>query len=82
MSLAGVLRALILDGIGKGMLYTGESYQVIMYKIRPFLITFTIDGIALRLGIWSILWTAYRGLGSQLERKKRIETNSEILEVN
>jgi hypothetical protein len=34
------------------------------------------------LGIWSILWTAYRGLGSQLESKKRIETNSEMLEVN
>jgi nitric oxide reductase subunit B len=82
VSLAVFLIALICAGIGKGILYTGEPYQVIMYNIRPFLLTFTIAGIALMLGIWSILWTAYRGLGSQLESKKRIETNSEMLEVN
>ena len=82
VSLAVFLIALIFAGIGKGVLYTGEPYQVIMYNIRPFLLTFSIAGIALMIGIWAILWTAYRGLGSKLESNKRIETNSEILEVN
>ena len=79
ISLAIFLIALIVAGIGKGVFYSGEPYQVIMYNIRPFLMTFTIAGVTLMLGIWAILWLAYRSMGKQIQQLK-IQSANEIIE--
>jgi len=80
ISLAIFLIALIMAGIGKGVFYSGEPYQVIMYNIRPFLMTFTIAGVTLMLGIWAILWLAYRSMGKQIRQQSEIQSQNAIIE--
>ncbi len=63
VSLAVFFVALILAGIGKGV-YAGGSFQEMMLQIRPFLLLFTISGVTLMLGIWIVLWNAYRLIGT------------------
>jgi cbb3-type cytochrome oxidase subunit 1 len=63
ISLAVFLIALILAGIGKGVLYTDMPFQAMMFNIRPFLVVFTLAGITLMLGLWIILWHAYQNIG-------------------
>ena len=63
ISLAVFLIALICAGLGKGIFYTDMPFQAMMFNIRPFLVTFTLAGIALMLGLWVILWQAFNKLG-------------------
>jgi nitric oxide reductase subunit B len=63
ISLAIFLVALILAGIGKGLLYTDMPFQAMMFNIRPFLVVFTLAGITLMLGLWIVLWRAYQSIG-------------------
>lgn len=65
ISLAVFFGALVLAGLGKG-LYTGASFQDMMLQIRPFLVVFAVSGISLMLGIWIVLWHAYRLTGEIL----------------
>ena len=65
ISLAVFFSALVLAGLGKG-LYTGGSFQDMMLQIRPFLLVFAVSGIGLMLGLWVVLWHAYRLTGEIL----------------
>jgi nitric oxide reductase subunit B len=65
ISLAVFFAALVLAGLGKG-LYTGGSFQDMMLQIRPFLLVFAVSGVTLMLGIWIVLWHAYRLTGEIL----------------
>ena len=62
VSLAVFFTALVLAGLGKG-LYDGASFQDMMLRIRPFLLLFTVAGVTLMLGIWIVLWHAFRLTG-------------------
>jgi nitric oxide reductase subunit B len=62
ISLAVFFAALILAGIGKG-LSTAASFQEMMFSIRPFLMVFTMSGVILMLGLWIVLWQAFRLIG-------------------
>jgi hypothetical protein len=37
-----------------------------MLQIRPFLLVFAVSGIGLMLGLWVVLWHAYRLTGEIL----------------
>jgi nitric oxide reductase subunit B len=63
VSLAVFLIALICAGLGKGIFYTDMPFQAMMFNIRPFLVTFTLAGVALMLGLWVVLWQAFNKLG-------------------
>jgi nitric oxide reductase subunit B len=65
ISLAVFFSALVLAGLGKG-LYTGGSFQDMMLQIRPFLLVFAVSGIGLMLGLWVVLWHAFRLTGEIL----------------
>jgi len=65
LALAVFFTALLLAGIGKGF-YDGVSFQEMMLTIRPFLMVFAISGIALMIGIWIVLWNAFRLMGQIL----------------
>ena len=65
ISLAVFFSALVLAGLGKG-LYTGGSFQDMMLQIRPFLLVFAVSGIGLMLGLWIVLWHAFRLTGEIL----------------
>jgi nitric oxide reductase subunit B len=65
ISLAVFFTALVLAGLGKG-LYTGGSFQDMMLQIRPFLLVFAVSGVTLMLGIWIVLWHAFRLTGEIL----------------
>jgi cbb3-type cytochrome oxidase subunit 1 len=62
ISLALFFAALILAGIGKG-LSTALSFQEMMLSIRPYLMVFTLSGVTMMLGLWIILWQAFRLIG-------------------
>lgn len=62
ISLAVFFSALILAGISKAM-YGGASFQEMMNGIRPFLFVFTISGVAMMIGFWTILWHGFRLVG-------------------
>ncbi|MDH3588559.1 MAG: cbb3-type cytochrome c oxidase subunit I [Gammaproteobacteria bacterium] len=62
LSLAVFFSALILAGIGKG-LYDGPSFQEMMQTIRPFIMVFAVSGVSLMIGLWIVLWHAFRLLG-------------------
>jgi nitric oxide reductase subunit B len=59
LSLAVFFTALILAGLGRG-LYAGASFQDMMLQIRPFLLVFAVSGVTLMIGIWIVLWHAFR----------------------
>jgi len=61
-SLAIFFFALIMAGFGRG-LYEGASFQEMAQQIRPFLVVFAVSGVALMLGIWLVLWNAFRLIG-------------------
>ena len=63
VSLAVFFSALVLAGIGKGS-YAGASFQEMMLGIRPFLLVFAASGISLMLGLWIVLWHAFRMIGT------------------
>ena len=65
VSLAVFFTALILAGLGRG-LYDGTSFQDMMLQIRPFLLIFAVSGVSLMLGIWIVLWHAFRLTGEIL----------------
>ena len=67
VALAVFFVALILAGIGKGA-YSGASFQEMMLGIRPFLMAFTVAGVAMMIGLWIVLWHAYRLLGAIIRR--------------
>ncbi|MFQ6005401.1 MAG: cbb3-type cytochrome c oxidase subunit I [Woeseia sp.] len=58
-SLAVFFVSLILAGLGKG-LYVGESFQEMMFGIRPYLLLFAVSGVTLTLGVWIVLVHAVR----------------------
>jgi len=62
VSLAVFFTALVLAGIGKGM-FAGGSFQEMMVSVRPFLLAFTVSGVAMMIGIWIILWHGFRLIG-------------------
>jgi hypothetical protein len=51
-----------MAGFGRG-LYESASFQEMALQIRPFLVVFAISGIALMLGMWLVLWNAFRLIG-------------------
>ena len=59
ISLGIFFTALIFAGLGKG-LYHGASFQGMMLTIRPWLLVFALSGIGLMLGLWVVLWHAFR----------------------
>lgn len=59
ISLAVFFGALVFAGLGKG-LYDGTSFQDMMLQIRPYLVIFATSGVTLMLGIWIVLWHAFR----------------------
>ena len=67
LSLAVFFTALIVAGLGKG-LYDGTSFQEMMLKIRPSLLVFAVSGVTLMIGLWIVLWHAYRLTGVVLSR--------------
>ena len=52
-------------GLGRG-LYDGASFQEMMLQIRPFMLLFAVSGVTLMLGIWIVLWHAFRLMGEVL----------------
>lgn len=62
-SLAVFFGALVFAGLGKGT-YSGASFQEMMLTIRPFLIVFAVSGVTLMIGLWVVLWHAFRMLGT------------------
>ncbi|MDH4047937.1 MAG: cbb3-type cytochrome c oxidase subunit I [Gammaproteobacteria bacterium] len=62
ISLAVFFAALVVAGLGKGF-YDGESFQEMMQSIRPALLVFAVSGIALMVGLWVVIWHAFRLLG-------------------
>ena len=62
ISLAVFFVALLTAGVIKGW-FPGATFQETMLSIRPFLLTFVISGIALMIGLWIIIWHAFRLLG-------------------
>lgn len=77
ISLAVFFGALVMAGLGKG-LYTGATFQDMMQQIRPFLIVFTVSGVTLMLGIWIVLWQAYKLTGEILSP---VATNEPVAEA-
>lgn len=73
-SLGVFFAALILAGLGKG-LYTGASFQEMMLQIRPFLLIFSISGVTLMLGLWMVLWHAYRLTGEIVSPSSLLQNN-------
>ena len=71
--------ALILAGIAKSM-YSDLPFAVMMYNIRPYLIAFTISGVALMLGIWMVLWTAYTKISVVLSASNTIQKKLSTIE--
>jgi cbb3-type cytochrome oxidase subunit 1 len=65
IALAVFFTSLVLAGIGKGF-YEGVSFQEMMLTIRPFLLVFAVSGIALMIGIWIVLWNAFKLTGEIL----------------
>ncbi|MFT5500631.1 MAG: nitric oxide reductase subunit B, partial [Woeseiaceae bacterium] len=65
VALAVFFTALVLAGIGKGF-YDGVSFQEMMLTIRPFMLVFAVSGIALMIGIWIVLWNAFKLTGEIL----------------
>ena len=65
ISLAVFFTALVLAGFGRG-LYDGLSFQDMMMQIRPFLLVFAVSGVTLMVGLWIVLWHAYRLTGQVL----------------
>jgi len=61
-SLAIFFVALLMAGLGRG-LYDGVSFQEMTLQIRPYLIVFAVSGISLMLGLWIVLWNAFRLTG-------------------
>lgn len=62
ISLAVFFLALIMAGFGRG-LYDGASFQEMATQIRPFMMIFAVSGISLMLGLWIVLWHAFRLIG-------------------
>ena len=62
ISLAVFFVALLLAGFGRGF-YDGASFQEMATQIRPFMVVFAVSGIALMIGIWIVLWNAFRLIG-------------------
>ena len=65
VSLAVFFLALIAAGVGKFM-YDGASFQEMMSSIRPFLLLFAASGVTLMIGLWIVLWHAFRLIGTVL----------------
>jgi nitric oxide reductase subunit B len=63
--LLAVFAALVLAGIGKG-LFEGGAFQQMMQEIRPYLLAFAVSGVGLMLGLWVLLFNAFRLLWSKL----------------
>ena len=62
VSLAVFFLALLMAGFGRG-LYDGAAFQEMMTQIRPFLIVFVVSGVSLMIGLWIVLWNAFRLMG-------------------
>ncbi len=62
ISLGVFFAALLMAGLGRG-LYDGVSFQEMMLQIRPYLLIFATSGITLMLGMWLVLWNAFRLMG-------------------
>ena len=62
IALAFFFGALVLAGIGRGV-YPGATFQETMLSIRPFLLVFAVSGVALMMGLWIVIWHAYRLTG-------------------
>ncbi|MDA0678979.1 MAG: cbb3-type cytochrome c oxidase subunit I [Proteobacteria bacterium] len=62
ISLAVFFVALLAAGFGRG-LYDGASFQDMATQIRPFMMVFVLSGVTLMLGIWLVLWNAFRLMG-------------------
>lgn len=77
ISLAVFFAALLLAGFGKG-LYDGVSFQEMMLQIRPFLVVFAVSGVTLMLGIWVVLWNAFRLTGEIVVAAEKPAAQAEL----
>ena len=71
ISLAIFFVALLIAGVGKGF-YDGGSFQEMMEKIRPALLVFAVSGIGLMLGLWIVIWHAFRLLGLVMSPERAV----------
>ena len=62
IALAVFFFALIAAGVVRGW-FPGESFQATMLAMRPFLVTFAVSGVALMIGLWIVIWHAFRLIG-------------------
>jgi nitric oxide reductase subunit B len=67
IALVVFLTALVLAGMVRG-LYGGGAFQQMMMEIRPYLVVFAISGVFLMLGLWLLLYNAFRLLWVILRR--------------
>ena len=74
VSLAVFFCALVLAGIGKGV-FPEATFQETMLKIRPFLVTFTVSGVSLMIGLWIVLYHAWR-LTGKIAESDAVETEA------
>jgi nitric oxide reductase subunit B len=59
ISLAVFFFALVMAGVGKGM-FEGGAFQQMMLEIRPYLMAFAVSGVVLMLGLWILLYNAFK----------------------
>jgi nitric oxide reductase subunit B len=76
ISLAVFFVALLMAGFGRG-LYDGASFQEMATQIRPFLMVFVVSGVTLMIGIWIVLWNAFRLMGYIVSRESNEEAQPE-----
>ena len=69
IALAVFFGSLVLAGLGKG-LFDGTVFQQMMLEIRPYLLMFAISGVFLMLGLWILMYNAFRQLWVILRKGK------------
>lgn len=79
IALAVFLASLVLAGMVKG-LHTGGAFQQMMMDIRPYLAVFALSGVFLMLGLWILLFNAFRLLWSILRTPRDHATGPVVTE--
>ena len=62
VALAFFFAALVAAGVVRGV-FPGETFQMTMVSMRPFMVVFAVSGIALMIGLWIVIWNAWRLTG-------------------
>jgi nitric oxide reductase subunit B len=59
--------SLVMAGVSKGI-FEGGAFQQMMLEIRPYLMAFAISGVVLMLGLWILLYNAFKLLWAALRQ--------------